>query len=141
MADTAEKEREDLESDRQLELIEHLTELRTRIIRIAVYVTLGTLAGWIFYNFFTITTTLPGTSISSRPKAKVQIPSAALISLMPHSGESEPYTMGVVLNQLLHFAAFPLIVGRGRWRILGRSDKGCRTYSLPALPAVVRQFA
>lgn len=52
MAETADKEKEELDSDRQLELIEHLTELRTRIIRIAVYVMLGTLAGWIFYGFF-----------------------------------------------------------------------------------------
>ncbi|HET6456634.1 MAG TPA: twin-arginine translocase subunit TatC [Armatimonadota bacterium] len=52
MVDTAEKDAEGLDSDRQLELIEHLTELRTRIIRIAVYVMLGTLAGWIFYDFF-----------------------------------------------------------------------------------------
>lgn len=52
MTEIAEKDKKDLESDRQLELMEHLTELRTRIIRIAVYVVLGTLAGWIFYDFF-----------------------------------------------------------------------------------------
>lgn len=52
MVETAEKEKEDQDSDRQLELIEHLTELRTRVIRIAVYIMLGTLAGWIFYGFF-----------------------------------------------------------------------------------------
>lgn len=38
--------------DRQMELIEHLTELRNRIIRVILYVCVGTVVGWIFYRWF-----------------------------------------------------------------------------------------
>lgn len=40
------------ESDKQLDLIEHLSELRTRLGRCVCYVLVGTIAGWAFYSFF-----------------------------------------------------------------------------------------
>lgn len=43
---------EDDAPGRQLELLEHLTELRTRIIRAAVYVMIGMVFGWVFYDRF-----------------------------------------------------------------------------------------
>ena len=38
--------------DKQLELMEHLTELRSRLGRCILYVGLGAIVGWIFYQFF-----------------------------------------------------------------------------------------
>ncbi|MBP6964606.1 MAG: twin-arginine translocase subunit TatC [Armatimonadetes bacterium] len=53
MSDSAIAELEDDDAPgRQLELLEHLTELRTRIIRVVVYVAVGMLFGWIFYSRF-----------------------------------------------------------------------------------------
>lgn len=45
-------EMEDREGDKQLELIEHLTELRARLGRCVLYVGVGTIVGWIFYQSF-----------------------------------------------------------------------------------------
>lgn len=53
MTDTvAEEEIERPEDDKQLELVEHLAELRTRLIRCVIYVAVGTIIGWTFYQFF-----------------------------------------------------------------------------------------
>ncbi len=38
--------------DKQLELMEHLVELRTRMFRSIIYVCICMLVGWIFYGFF-----------------------------------------------------------------------------------------
>lgn len=43
---------EDIENGKQLELVEHLAELRTRIIRCAIYLAIGACAGWFFFPFF-----------------------------------------------------------------------------------------
>ena len=43
---------DELRSDRQLELVEHLAELRARLIRSIAYVSAGMAVGWIFYDFF-----------------------------------------------------------------------------------------
>jgi len=52
MSHTATAESEETESGKQLELLEHLTELRTRLVRTAVYVGLGTIVGWVYYKPF-----------------------------------------------------------------------------------------
>lgn len=52
MADTTDIEINEEQSEKQLELVEHLTELRARIIRSLLYVAIGTTAGWLFYDFF-----------------------------------------------------------------------------------------
>ncbi len=43
---------EDDASGRQLELVEHLAELRSRLIRVAIYVSVGMIVGWIYYQRF-----------------------------------------------------------------------------------------
>lgn len=43
---------EEASEDKELELTEHLGELRTRMIRCILYISAGTIVGWIFYNFF-----------------------------------------------------------------------------------------
>ena len=52
MVDTINQEVDGESSDKQLELMDHLAELRTRIIRCTAYVALGTAVGWIFYGSF-----------------------------------------------------------------------------------------
>ena len=50
LADTAVRESEETGSGRQLDLMEHLTELRTRLIRSIVYLLIGAACGWVFYD-------------------------------------------------------------------------------------------
>lgn len=38
------------QSKEQLELVDHLVELRARVIRCAIYIAVGTTIGWMFYN-------------------------------------------------------------------------------------------
>ncbi len=52
MTGTEIAEMEDEAPGRQLELMEHLAELRNRLIRIALYVGVGMIAGWIWYQSF-----------------------------------------------------------------------------------------
>ena len=52
MSDTAVAEIEDDAPGRQIELMEHLVELRTRLIRVAIYVSVCMIAGWVFYQRF-----------------------------------------------------------------------------------------
>ena len=42
--------RDDAEDEKKAELVEHLAELRTRIMRSCLYVVLGMIVAWIFYN-------------------------------------------------------------------------------------------
>lgn len=52
MEDSEQFEITENRGDKQLELMEHLVELRTRLFRCVLYVVVGMLAGWIFYKFF-----------------------------------------------------------------------------------------
>ncbi len=54
MVDTTEYIESDKErgSGKQLELIEHLAELRSRLARCVLYIAVGTVAGWVFYKQF-----------------------------------------------------------------------------------------
>ena len=54
--------------DKQAELIEHLAELRTRIIRSAGYVALGTAVCWFFYGHIFRFITAPVTSVLKNTK-------------------------------------------------------------------------
>ena len=52
MSQAVSDEVKDEESGKQLELLEHLSEVRARLMRCIVYAALGTVAGWSFYGFF-----------------------------------------------------------------------------------------
>ena len=52
MVDVEDRDDENTSSDRQLDLVEHLAELRTRLVRSVLYVGLAAIAGWVFYPFF-----------------------------------------------------------------------------------------
>lgn len=107
MVDTAEKEKEDLDSDRQLELIEHLAELRTRIIRIAVYVSMGMVVGWIFYDYFF--------NLFSAPVMAYLKKSGSTFLL---TGVAEGFTIKVQISLLIGIIiAMPFITWEG-WRFV-----------------------
>jgi len=52
MVDMIGQEVDEESSDKQLELVDHLAELRNRIVRCIVYVSVGMAVGWVFYGFF-----------------------------------------------------------------------------------------
>ena len=52
MVDTVDKKGSERSPDDQVELVEHLSELRTRIVRCIVYIGLAAVVGWVFYDFF-----------------------------------------------------------------------------------------
>ncbi|HUV03827.1 MAG TPA: twin-arginine translocase subunit TatC [Armatimonadota bacterium] len=52
MVDVVSREVDKESSEKQLELVDHLAELRNRIIRCIVYVGLGMVVGWVFYGSF-----------------------------------------------------------------------------------------
>ena len=52
MSEVEEAITEDQGSDRQLDLVEHLAELRSRLVRCVLYLGLAAIAGWVFYPFF-----------------------------------------------------------------------------------------
>ena len=51
MVDTIEETEEVVETGRQMELLDHLTELRSRLIRVIVYIVAGTMVGWFAYDW------------------------------------------------------------------------------------------
>lgn len=107
MVETAEKEKEDLDSDRQLELIEHLAELRSRIIRIAVYVSMGMVVGWIFYGYFF--------NLFSAPVMAYLKKSGSTFLL---TGVAEGFTIKVQISLLIGIIiAMPFITWEG-WRFV-----------------------
>jgi len=52
MTEIEEMEPEEPSSDRQLDLMEHLAELRSRLFRCIIYIASGAIVGWVFYPFF-----------------------------------------------------------------------------------------
>lgn len=52
MTEIEEMETEEPSSDKQLDLMEHLAELRNRLFRCIIYIALGAIVGWVFYPFF-----------------------------------------------------------------------------------------
>lgn len=58
------------EAEKRAELTEHLAELRTRLVRIIVYIALGAVAGWVFYDqiFALITRPMVGVLVKSKSK-------------------------------------------------------------------------
>ena len=106
MVETAEQKQEGTE-DRQLELMEHLTELRTRVIRIAVYVSLGMVVGWSFYSFFF--------ELFSAPVMGFLKKSGSTFLL---TGVAEGFTIKVQISLLIGIIiAMPLITWEG-WRFV-----------------------
>jgi len=122
MTDTAIAETEDEAPGRQLELMEHLAELRTRLIRCAVYVSIGMIAGWVFYGrFFTFLT-------------------APILPLLKNgstfllTGITEAFTIKMQISILIGIIlALPLITMEG-WRFVapGMTRKERRSVKLVA---------
>ncbi len=52
------------------ELTEHLAELRTRVIRSVIYLTIGTIIAWFFYEFLLDLMTRPMLAIMKQQQAK-----------------------------------------------------------------------
>jgi sec-independent protein translocase protein TatC len=52
MSDESSEAVEDQLEGKQADLFDHLAELRSRIMRGAIYVAVGALVGWVFYDFF-----------------------------------------------------------------------------------------
>ncbi len=107
MADTSEKETDEVGADRQLELMEHLAELRARIIRIALYVCAGMAVGWTFYDFFF--------TLFSSPVMRFLKESDSSFLL---TGVAEAFTIKVQISLLIGvILAMPLITWEG-WRFV-----------------------
>jgi len=97
---------DEVESGKQLELVEHLAELRDRIIRCIVYAALGSVAGWVFFPFFFKLLTSPVVRYLSKD-------SSFLLT-----GIAEGFTVKMQIAVLTGIIlAFPLITLEG-WRFV-----------------------
>lgn len=97
---------DEAESGKQLELVEHLAELRDRLLRCIVYATLGSVAGWIFFPFFFKLLTTPVARYLSKD-------SSFLLT-----GIAEGFTVKMQIAVLTGIIlAFPLITMEG-WRFI-----------------------
>lgn len=116
MVDTCEKETDEPREDRQLELVEHLAELRARLVRTIAYVFVGMAVGWTFYRFFF--------EVFSAPVMRFLRESGSSFLL---TGVAEAFTIKVQISLLIGvILAMPLITWEG-WRFvspgLTRSEK------------------
>lgn len=94
-------------SDRQLELVEHLNELRSRVMRIAIYVCVGAVAGWTFYGFFF--------EFFTTPVMKILKPDGGKFLL---TGVAEGFTIKMQVSLLIGIIlAMPLITMEG-WKFV-----------------------
>jgi sec-independent protein translocase protein TatC len=121
---------EETESGKQLELMEHLSELRNRIVRCLIYTALGAGAGWFFFPFFFKILTTPVVRYLSKD-------SSFLLT-----GIAEGFTVKVQISVLTGIIlAFPLITMEG-WRFVapGLTKKERRAIRLVA-PLSVLLFA
>lgn len=128
MAYTASIEAEESGSSKHLELVEHLSELRSRLIRCALYAAAGTIAGWSFYSFF------------------FKLLSAPLLPFLKKSGSSflltgiaEGFTIKIQVSLLIGLMlALPLITLEG-WRFVspGLTRKERRSAKLVAPLSIV----
>jgi sec-independent protein translocase protein TatC len=69
--------------DARMPLMEHIRELRNRVIRIALAVTAGSIAGWLIYN--------PVWDFIKRPYCKAQISSPVASALAKSAGPLSPH--------------------------------------------------
>lgn len=63
------QKRDDAVCDRRAELTEHLAELRTRLIRIAIYIVVAASLAWVFYDFLFWLITKPMVGILIKDKS------------------------------------------------------------------------
>jgi sec-independent protein translocase protein TatC len=69
--------------DARMPLMEHIRELRNRVIKIALAVTAGSIAGWLIYN--------PVWDFIKRPYCKAQISSPVATALAKSAGSLSPH--------------------------------------------------
>jgi len=127
MSDTVTEDIEDDAPGRQLELMEHLAELRTRLIRSAFYVAIGMAVGWIFYQHFFNFVTAP-----IRPMLKNG-------SQFLLTGITEGFTIKMQASIIIGLIiALPLITMEG-WRFIapGLTRRERRSVKLVAPLSVV----
>jgi sec-independent protein translocase protein TatC len=91
----------------QQELVEHLAELRTRIIRCLAYVAAGTVASWCFYGFFFALLSRPVSSFLARTHSTFLLTSVT-------EGFVVKMEISVIVGTIL---AIPLVTWEG-WRFL-----------------------
>lgn len=107
MPDSLGNEVEEASSDRQLDLMEHLVELRARIVRSIVYVAIGMVVGWIFYGSFF--------RVLSAPVKELLEQSGSTFLL---TGVAEGFTIKMQVSLLVGLIlALPLITLEG-WRFI-----------------------
>jgi hypothetical protein len=119
MVDTLEQEEALIESsDRQLDLFEHLTELRTRLARCVAYVGIGMIAGWIFYAFFFELLSAPVMQYLRQNESSFLL-----------TGVAEAFTIKMQISLLVGvILALPLITMEG-WRFVAPGETGSATGS------------
>ncbi len=128
MTDTAIVETEDEAPGRQLELMEHLVELRTRLIRCAVYISVGMVAGWVFYQRFFSFLTSPIVPLLEKTKSEFLL-----------TGITEAFTIKMQISVLIGvILSLPLITMEG-WRFIapGMTRKERRSVKLIAPLSVI----
>ena len=108
MLDSVENEIDSgVHSDRQMDLVDHLTELRNRIIRIIIYITVGAIGGWIFYDFFF--------QLLSAPVMEYLVKSKSSFLL---TGVAEGFTVKMQISLLVGvIIALPLVTMEG-WHFI-----------------------
>ena len=116
MADTTTSEVDRMNSEKQLALMEHLAELRTRIVRSIIYAGVGTIAGWSFYRFFFRLLCAPVTDCLTQKGSSFLL-----------TGVTEGFTIKMQISVLIGvILALPLITWEA-WRFiepgLTRSEK------------------
>lgn len=127
MIDSPVAEIEEEAPGRQLELMEHLAELRSRLIRCAVYVSVGMVAGWVFYAWFFSFLTAP------------ILPLLKNGSTFLLTGITEAFTIKMQISVLIGIVlALPLITMEG-WRFIapGMTRKERRSVKLIAPLSVI----
>lgn len=113
---------------KQLELMEHLTELRTRLVRIALYVGTGMIAGWVWYQRFFEFVTAPILPLLKKKGSTFLL-----------TGITEGFTIkmqaAIIIGVIL---ALPLITMEG-WRFIapGLTRKERRSVTLVAPLSIV----
>lgn len=94
-------------SERQMDLIDHLAELRNRLIRSALYVTVGAIIGWFFYDSFFKLISAPIIEYLKQNKSSFLL-----------TGVAEGFTIKMQISLLVGvIIALPLITIEG-WRFI-----------------------
>lgn len=106
MTETDVTEVEGTQPDKQLELMEHLAELRNRLGRSVAYIAVGMVVGWIFYDFFF--------ELLSAPVKPVLTGSSKFLLTSVAEGFTIKMQMSLMVGIIL---AMPLLTMEG-WRFI-----------------------